>query len=60
MRTWAGLCVTQSFFGVEAQADVTSVRWRRVAAGSRPHVVPPSACHGALGPGGPARPAAIH
>lgn len=48
--TWAGLRVTQSFFGVEAQADIASVRRRRVAAGSRPHVVAPSACHGALGP----------
>lgn len=50
VETWAGLCVAQGLLGVQAQADVPSVGWRWVAAGSRPHVVSASARHGTFGP----------
>lgn len=43
--TWTGLCVAQCLLGVEPQADVPSVSRWGVAAGSRPHVVSPSARH---------------
>lgn len=48
--TWTGLCVAQCLLSVQAQADVPSISWRRVTAGSCPHVVSPSTRHRALGP----------
>lgn len=48
--TWAWLCVAQCLLSVQAQADVSSVGWRGVAAGACPHVVSPSTRHRALGP----------
>lgn len=57
---WAWLRVAQGLFGVQAQADVSSVGRRRVVAGPGPHVVPSAAGHRALGPGRPTRPAAVH
>lgn len=51
--------VAERLLGVEPQADVTSVSRGRVAAGSSPHVVSSSTCHGALGPRRPAGPAAV-
>lgn len=47
---WTGLSVAQCFFSVQAQADVPSVSWWGVAAGSCPHVVSSSTRHRALGP----------
>lgn len=45
VSTWTRLRVAQCLLSVKTQADVPSVGWRGVAAGSCPHVVTPSTRH---------------
>ena len=58
--TWAGLCVAERLLRVQSQADVTSVGGGWVCARAGPHVVSTSTRRRARGPGGPARPHAVH
>lgn len=52
--------VAQGFLCVKTYANVPPAGWRGAVAGARPLVVTTTATHGALRPGRPARPGAVH